>query len=447
MNSENPIISIVKRQKAGEHAGLFSCCSANEYVIRAVYRRCKEKGIPALIEATANQVNQFGGYTGQTPEAFSLWCRELARIEGFDEASLILGGDHLGPLTWTKLCESEAMAMADELIKAYVKAGFTKIHIDTSMRLSSDDERVALSDEVIAVRGARLCAAAEESYTERKKVIPDAEPPIYVIGSEVPIPGGSQETESLEVTSSESLRATIAAFRQAFEEKGLAGAWDRVSAVVVQPGVEFSEDDIFVYDRTKAKDLCMTIREYPGLVFEGHSTDYQPRRALREMVSDGIAILKVGPAFTFALREALFALESIEKIIYQGQKEIRSNFSEVLEEAMLKNPVYWEKHYHGDEIKQRTNRAYGLSDRARYYLPDPLVSGAIARLIRNLKEPVPPALLSQFMPIQYFRVREGCLKNSAEDLIMDRIGDYIEDYIFAVEEIKEKTNKGDIECI
>ena len=430
-NQINPIETLVKRQKSGEHTGLFSCCSANEYVLRAVFKRCGEKGIPALIEATANQVNQFGGYTGQTPGTFAFWCRKLAENDGFD-GELILGGDHLGPLTWTDLNEDLAMANAEELIHDYVSAGFTKIHIDTSMKLASDDEKERLSDEIIAERGARLCAAAEKAYADRKRELEDMAPPVYVIGSEVPIPGGSLETESLEVTNSENLRATISAFCRAFKRNGISGAWERVVAVVVQPGVEFGEDEVFVYDREKAKELCGTIKEYPGMVFEGHSTDYQPRWALREMVSDGIAILKVGPAFTFALREALFALENIEKIIYTGREAVLSGFSEVLEKVMVENPVHWEKHYHGDEFKKRINRAYGFSDRARYYLPDPLVGEALARLTANLKGPLPMTLLSQFMPLQYIRVREGSLKNNVTDLILDRIGDCIDDYIFAI---------------
>ena len=49
------------------------------------------------------------------------------------------------------------------------------------------------------------------------------------------------------------------------------------------------------------------------MVFEAHSTDYQTAGALRALVEDRWAILKVGPALTFALREALFALSAIEE--------------------------------------------------------------------------------------------------------------------------------------
>ncbi|MCL2703660.1 MAG: class II D-tagatose-bisphosphate aldolase, non-catalytic subunit [Defluviitaleaceae bacterium] len=430
--SMHPIQQIIARHKSGGHSGIYSCCSANEYVLRAVMRRAKRHNLPALIEATANQVNQFGGYTGQTPETFAAWCLELAEQEGFDASGLILGGDHLGPLTWTNLHEDEAMQNAGKLINDYVSTSFTKIHIDTSMRLASDDKLKPLSDKIISERGARLCAIAEEAFANRKNAFPDAASPVYVIGSEVPIPGGAQETEEHAVTSAENCRATIDAFKEAFGKYGLDEAWNRVTAVVVQPGVEFGEDDVRVYNREKARELCETIRENPGLVFEGHSTDYQPRQALREMMEDGIIIQKVGPALTFALREALFALENIEKIMLRGRDAVFSGFADALETAMLQNPGNWNKHYHGDGFKQRVNRAYGFSDRARYYLPEPTVAQAVERLTENLEKPLPLPLLSQFMPIQYQRVRDGLLKNCVHELIMDRIGDCADDYIFAM---------------
>ena len=40
----------------------------------------------------------------------------------------------------------------------------------------------------------------------------------------------------------------------------------------------------------KAKELAAAIKEIPDLVFEGHSTDYQTKIKLREMVEDGVAI-------------------------------------------------------------------------------------------------------------------------------------------------------------
>ena len=55
------------------------------------------------------------------------------------------------------------------------------------------------------------------------------------------------------------------------------------------------------------------IEQYDRLIFEAHSTDYQTPAALAALVRDHFAILKVGPALTFALREALWALDCIER--------------------------------------------------------------------------------------------------------------------------------------
>ena len=76
-------------------------------------------------------------------------------------------------------------------------------------------------------------------------------------------------------------------------------------------------------------------------------------------------------------------------------------------------------------------RKYSFSDRARYYLPNEKVSASIAVLLENLKEGVPLNLLSQFMPIQYTKVREGIIKNDPTVLIKDRIKNTIDDYLYA----------------
>lgn len=352
---------IVKQQKSGVPKGIYSCCSANEYVLKAALKRGREMNIPVLIEATANQVNQFGGYTGMTPADFYVYVMKLAEAAGVPAENVILGGDHLGPLTWTSLPETEAMENAKELVRQYVLAGFTKIHIDTSMRVADDDINVRLSDDTIARRGAELCEVCEKAYAELKALNCDAEAPVYVIGSEVPIPGGAQEAEeSISVTLPEDCLKTYDTFKQKFAEKGLYDAWDRIVGLVVQPGVEFGDADVFEYDSKAAEGLTAVLKELP-LVFEGHSTDYQTAESLKAMVKDGIAVLKVGPALTFALREALFCLENIEKELLSGSGKHLSCFRAILERSMLENDKNWIKHYHGSGIpvvscKHRRNR-------------------------------------------------------------------------------------------
>lgn len=431
---ENPIQKILLNRAESREKGIYSCCSANEYVIRAAMRRAKESGTVVLIEATANQVNQYGGYTGMTPERFREFVLGLAKEEDFSEEKLFLGGDHLGPLTWQHLSEKEAMEQAKELVRAYVLAGFSKIHIDTSMRVADDDPSERLSDAVIARRGAMLCQAAEEAFAEYAIRQPFSPAPVYVIGSEVPIPGGAQENEdSVLVTTPEDCEATLMAFNSAFKKLNLEDAWKRVIAIVVQPGVEFADESVVEYDRSSASPLTSSLNKYDSLVFEGHSTDYQPPKCLKEMVEDGIAILKVGPALTFALREGIFALEQIEQELAKMYHFVASDFRWVLEQVMLDDAGHWKKYYHGNLQRKRYARAYSFSDRSRYYLTNDSVQKALTQLLNNLDAyGIPLALLSQYMPRQYAKVRSGQLELSSRSLLVDRVGDCIDDYLYAI---------------
>ena len=431
---QNPLKKIVELQKQGKNVGIYSVCSANGYVIEAAFKRGLSDGSCVLIESTANQCDQNGGYTGMTPADFKKFVLEIADRNGFDRNRIFLGGDHLGPLTFAYKDEAEAMADSEELIRHYVAAGFTKIHIDTSMKVNSDPEDVRLSDEIIAGRGAHLAKVAEETYKELLERDPEAIPPVYVIGSEVPIPGGAvgAEDNGVQVTKVEDFKNTVAAFEKAFAKEGLdKDVWERVIGVVVQPGVEEKDSGCTEYDREKAKDLMAAIKDFPTLVFEGHSTDYQTKIKLRELVEDGVGILKVGPGLTFAMREAMFALENIEKELIYGTDTEPNKFAEVLDAEMLKNDKNWKKHYQGTELEIRLKRKYSFSDRCRYYMPTPAVEAAADRLLTNLRTlGIPLNLLSQFMPIQYTKVREGYLKNDPVELIEDRIINTIDEYLY-----------------
>jgi len=431
--NNHPLKKIVELQKKGIAAGIYSACSANELVIEAAMDRAKTDNDYVLIEATANQVNQYGGYTGMKPEDFKNFVYSIAEKCDFPKDKIILGGDHLGPLTWKDMPADKAMDEAKELVKQFVLAGFTKIHIDTSMHLGDDDKNVKLDTGIIAERGAVLAEVAENAYKELKASNPDSLQPVYVVGSEVPIPGGSQEEEEgIQVTKVSDFEETVEVFKNAFLKRGLKNTWENVIAVVVQPGVEFGDETIHEYNREAAKELTSTLKKYPTLVFEGHSTDYQTPQAFKEMVEDGIAILKVGPALTFALREALIALNIIENELFKDSKDIElSRFADVLEEEMLKNPANWQKHYHGSESKLRLARRYSFSDRCRYYLPNEEVKKSIDRLFINLQSTtIPLTLISQYMPIQYTKVRSGLLKNDPVSLAKDRVINCIDEYLY-----------------
>lgn len=430
---QNALTKIVTIQKSGKAVGIYSACSANSFVIEAVLKKGLEDNSCVLIESTANQCDQFGGYTGMKPIDFKNYVYEIADKLGFDKNKIFLGGDHLGPLTWTSLNEKEAMANSEVLIDAYVSAGFTKIHVDTSMKVADDDPNVRLSDETIARRGVHLVKVAENAYKKLLETNPDAVEPVYIVGSEVPIPGGSQAAvdEGVQVTKVEDFAATMNTFKDTFEKEGISDVWDRVLGIVVQPGVEEKDSGCTEYDRSKAVELAKAIRTIPDLVFEGHSTDYQTKIKLREMVEDGVAILKVGPGLTFAAREGLYALSFIEDEACKANGKTPSNFREVLDAEMLKNDKHWKKHYHGTDAEIALKRKYSFSDRSRYYYTTDAVKAAIDTLLDNLKDGCPLNLLSQFMPIQYTKVREGVLKNDPKELVLDRISNTIDEYLYA----------------
>lgn len=427
----HPLKEMIEKRKNGENTGIPSYCSANELVLEVALERAAATGIPTLIEATANQVNQFGGYTGMKPDDFYKFVLEIAKRVGCSEELIILAGDHLGPLTWMNDCEAEAMGKSKELVYQYAKAGFTKIHLDTSMKVADDDKDSMLATEVIARRGAILYKATIAGYEELLKIKPEAVRPVFVIGSEVPIPGGAQEEEDgIAVTKAEAFADTVDTYKRVFAEEGLEEAWEDIIAVVVQPGVEFGDAQIFMYNREGAADLCMKLKEYPEIVFEGHSTDYQSKECLKKMVEDGIAILKVGPALTFGLREALFALDKIEDELMLNHK---ANYKAILEKAMLDNPSNWVKHYHGTHIEQALARKYSFSDRSRYYMGQPEVVDAMHELFDNLsKVEIPLTMLHQYMPLQYEAVRDGRIKMDARELAKTGIAIFMEDYEYAV---------------
>jgi D-tagatose-1,6-bisphosphate aldolase subunit GatZ/KbaZ len=404
------ILDLVARHKAGEPCGLYSVCSAHPLVIEAAFRHVGRAGAPfALIEATSNQVNQDGGYTGMKPADFRDFVRRIAARAGLAWERVLLGGDHLGPNAWQALPAEDAMARADALIADYVRTGFRKIHLDCSM--SCADDPTPLPDDVVARRAARLCAIAERTHSAV-----GGEPPVYVIGTEVPVPGGAAEDlGTLAVTTPQAARATIETHRAIFAEAGLASAWPRVIALVVQPGVEFDHRKVVGYVPEKASALSRMIEGERGMVFEAHSTDYQTPAALAALVRDHFAILKVGPGVTFALREALWGLDTIEREWIGPARA--SGFRAVALARMKAEPKHWMKYYHAQGAALDFDLQYSLSDRIRYYWPDPDIARAQETMFRNLTQnPPPAALISQYLPVAHAAVRDGLIGASPAEL-------------------------------
>jgi D-tagatose-1,6-bisphosphate aldolase subunit GatZ/KbaZ len=383
----HPLTDLAARFHGGVPRGIASVCSAHPVVIESALRLAVETGRPALIEATCNQVNQEGGYTGMTPAAFRDFVERIAARVGLDPAKIILGGDHLGPNPWKHLPEAEAMAKAEAMIAGYAEAGFTKLHLDTSMGCAG--EPAALDDATTASRAARLARVAERHRSGAA--------PVYVIGTEVPVPGGAlEELDTLSVTEPDAVRATHDTHRAAFAAQGQDAAFSRVIALVVQPGVEFGHSDVVPFRPGKAAALSASLDDLPGLVFEAHSTDYQSGAALAALVAGGFAILKVGPWLTFALREALYGLDAAADVL-DGHAP-RGGLMDAMDVVMRSDPGHWARYYEGAPAELWTQRHFSYSDRIRYYWPRREAEAAVAELRSRLAgKRIPAPVMEQYL--------------------------------------------------
>ena len=411
---------VLHAQRQGVARGTASICSAHPVVLQAVMEQAVEDGSGVLVESTSNQVNQEGGYTGVRPAEFRASVLELAAEAGLSGDRVILGGDHLGPHPWRAQGATIAMRRAAEMVRQYVRAGYAKVHLDASMACA-DDPLGPLADTVAAARTADLAAAAEAASSERP---PGSPAPVYVVGTEVPPPGGQKgDQEGPAATRVEDAERTLALTREAFGRRGLERAWERVIALVVQPGVDFGDEAVFPYRREAAAGL-KALAEARGLVFEAHSTDYQDEGALRALVADHFAILKVGPELTFAFREAVFALEEIEReLLGRAAADRLSGVRQALDDAMLRDPRHWIPYYGGgDEETVRRQRRFSLSDRCRYYWPCPEVQDALRRLFLNLEgRRLPRGLVSQFLPDGVEAAAVGCARGLPVRLVRSHV--------------------------
>ncbi len=444
LNTKNYFKNLIKNQKEGNPIGIYSICSANRYVLEAAFEKAKEFKEPILIESTCNQVNQFGGYTGMNPIDFKNYVFGVADYMKFPVNRIILGGDHLGPFPFLNEKSDLAMEKAQNMVKEYIKSGFKKIHIDPSMSLADDykEGNMPLDKNIIARRCVDLIKTAEDSINVLRKQNENIAEPVYVIGTDIPAPGGSDEvTSGRRITKVSEFKDTVKSIKELFDENSLTDAWDRVIAVVVQPGVEHGDKIIIDYDRKEAKKLANSLKEYPDFVFEGHATDYQTQKGLKEMVKDGIAILKLGPSLTNALRETIFALSYIEEELFGDNSSKKlSRIREVLDNEMLNNPNYWNNYYKGDKNSLRLARKYSFFDRSRYYWENYSVKKSLDLLISNLKSvKIPLTLISQFLPVQYKMVREDIIEIDPLVFIKEAIKSVLDKYFYAVGIYKYKS--------
>ena len=425
------LASMPHKRGSGLPSGITSVCSAHPVVIEAALMHGKNRNADVLIEATCNQVNQEGGYTGMNPAAFRAFVEKIAVKVGFPLDQLVLGGDHLGPNPWKHLAAGEAMRKASEMIDAYAAAGFTKLHLDTSMACVGDPQ--AVPNEAIASRAAQLAAVSEARVRQS-----GMQAPSYVIGTEVPVPGGAIEAlDHLHITTPADARETVELHRAAFSRLGLDEAFARAIGIVVQPGVEFGNAEVIGYEREAAAELVATLGDIPQFVFEAHSTDYQSQQALCELVGDGFAILKVGPWLTFALREALYGLSAIAGILVPNA--IHEPLPTAMERIMLSSPDHWQKYYPGDARQQHVQRHYSFSDRIRYYWTAPAAQNAVNELMSALQGlTIPRPLISQHLGHLEPMVACGSVAPQADAIVLGSVTRVLDIYADAIKSAPQR---------
>jgi D-tagatose-1,6-bisphosphate aldolase subunit GatZ/KbaZ len=410
---------IIARNRAGEPVAIPSVCTAHPDALEASLTLAETLDEPVVIEATSNQVNQDGGYTGLRPAGFIAYVNDIAARAGVRPSRILFGGDHLGPQAWRKRPAEQAMDKAHRMVADYAAAGFTKIHLDCSEGCAG--EPAQLPDHITATRSAALATTALQHAPDPAKLL-------FVIGTEVPPPGGARTDDHGDIppTTPEAATATLAAHEAAFRAANL--SLDQIGGLVVQPGVEFSPMEVHHLPLHRDPGLLASLANWPDICLEAHSTDYQHPQVFPRLAELGFAFQKVGPALTFAWREALYALDTLR---FQAGWATGPSLADDMEAVMLADPGHWQGHYHGTSAEPRVERHFGLADRIRYYWPQAQARKAVVRLFadlegRNLPD---PALLAHFRPDEIAAARQSrrCL---APALALARVQSALRPYFF-----------------
>ena len=415
------LTTLAASRREGTAKGMPSVCSAHPLVVKAAAREAADAGAPLLIEATCNQVNQFGGYTGMQPADFVSGTMDIARRENLPAGRLIFGGDHLGPNPWRDEPAESAMRKAEDMVDAYARAGFRKLHLDASMGCGSEAE--PLGDATIAERGKTGCPGRTHGRRARRRHA-------GLCDRHRSSPAGRRASCHFGDRAHEPRRG---AQHSGGPPRGFPPPRTRRSAVPRHrhrraTGRRIRQrENVILYDRARAARLPALLAEEPNLVYEAHSTDYQGPRPLRALVEDGFAILKVGPELTYRLREALYGLDLIASDLFPdyGPRALYA----AMEQAMLADESHWRSHYRGTPAHQRLGRHYSFSDRIRYYWGQPGPTAAVERLVATLTgRTVPITLFRQHLPT--FETFAGKPLEPSE-LVISAVRRGLEDYRYA----------------
>lgn len=336
-------------KKILENKGLPSFCTANFLVLKTLLIFCKKNKLPALIESTSNQVNQFGGYSKNQPKDFIKKINRFIKSSKISKKSIYFGGDHLGPLPWKNNKSSVAMDNSIKLIDLYLKANYQKIHIDTSIQCKDDK---LITDKIIFARTEYIL----KNLINKKKL----NKIFFVFGTEVPFAGGNNK-KKFKITQNNKIISDYQNFSKLLNSEKLLS---KDFALVIEPGMKFKNNSI-TKPKFKNFEVNRKFSKKNKFYFEAHSTDYQDLETLKKLVKNNFKILKVGPELTYNLIKSLLFMQEIEEV-FLGRK---SNFQKTIIKNMLFNNFYWKDFFkRGNKKKFQKNLLNSFYDRARYYL-------------------------------------------------------------------------------
>ena len=352
----------MKINKIIKDKALPSFCTSNTDVIKSILFFCHIKKLPCLIECTSNQVNQYGGYTNKTPQNFMKEISNIRKEINFDKKKLFLGGDHLGPLPWKKQNKAAAIKKSISLINDFLKQNFCKIHIDTSIKCKNDKY---INSDIIFYRTNQILNNESIKKKIRNKFL--------VIGTEVPL-SGSGDSKKIIKTNIKQIKAEVLKFRKILKKLKLK---NNLFGLVIEPGMKYMHSSIKKPNFTNFSKK-KHISKKNNFVYEAHSTDYQSKTILKQLVKNNFKFLKVGPELTYNYSRALFFMENVEIKFFKIKN---SNFKKTIFSTMLKNKKYWDGYYEKKKFKLFLNSKL---DRMRYYFNTKSVANSIEVLKKNI---------------------------------------------------------------
>ena len=339
-----------------------SFCSSNFDVLKSIMIFAKYQNFPVLIESTSNQVNQYGGYSGLKPFQFEKKIRRLAKFIKLNNKSLMIGGDHLGPLPWKDLDEATAMKNSKKLVKDCLKAKYKKIHIDTAIICRGEkkiDRHTVIQrcDEILSV------------FSKK-----DFDNVFLVIGTEVPFAGGGHTIKS-SPTTFESIKEEIDLYSTILKKK-------KKFALVIEPGIGFGNFSV-IQAKLKNFGKRLIFSKKNNFVYEAHSSDYQKISSLKKLVKNNFKFLKIGPELTYFYAKSIFKMEEFEKKIYKNNF---SNIKNIILKEMKNNNSYWIDYYKAKKKKLDNLKFNSYLDRLRYYWSSKNILNSKKKLFININK-------------------------------------------------------------